>query len=127
MTGFERFWFFSCLSKKFVHTFLFIYFFGGGGAKNPKKNFNQFSHHFLQFWTTLIFFHVWQKRFYIPYWFCSFNIFFWPIFSPFHAISNNFDFFYFPGWGGGEGENEIKANLSQNWSFSLSLAELGNK
>ena len=41
-------------------------------------------------------------------------------------ISNNFDFFYFPGGVGWVGENEIKANLSQNWSFSLGLAELGN-
>ena len=44
--------------------------FGGGGLKVQKIIFDQFSCHFRQFWTTLIFFQFWQKMLYVP-------LFFW--------------------------------------------------
>ena len=51
--------------------FLVSYFFGGGGwLKSPKKLFYQFSRHFRQFWTTLIFLIVDKKMFYAPHMFC---------------------------------------------------------
>ena len=49
-----RFCFFSFLRISFQVPY-FIFFWGGGGLKSLKLVFDQFSRHFKQFWTTLIF------------------------------------------------------------------------
>ena len=48
----------------FSWQFFFRYpiFFWWGGAKTSKNVFDQFSCHFRQFWTTLIFVHCWQTK-----------------------------------------------------------------
>ena len=51
---FNNFDFFSFLTKLFLHH-PFLWEGGGGGKKNPKINFDQFSRHFRQFGRTLIF------------------------------------------------------------------------
>ena len=109
MTGFEQFWIFFIFGKKcYTYPILFIFF--GGGAKNPKNVFNQFSRHPMQFWTTFIFFMFGKKCFTFPIFFST----------NFLAISNKFDFFYFPGW---VGEIKNKANLSPaELELGLSLA-----
>ena len=96
--------------------------------------FVQFSRHSMQFWTTLFFFHVWQKMFYIPNLFLFFGggannpkiIFdqFSRHFMPFRPI---LIFFYFPGWlvgwVVGWGKSRIKLiSVQLSWSFGLSLA-----
>ena len=60
--NFEQLWFFSFLTNIFVRPKSF--FFGGGGLKSPKTTFDQFSRHFRQFWTTLIFFIFDKKNLY---------------------------------------------------------------
>ena len=62
--NFEQLWFFFIFDKKNVYVPQI--FFGGGGLKSSKIIFDQFSRQFRQFWTTLIFFHFWQKNFVPP-------------------------------------------------------------
>ena len=95
----NKFDFFHLWQKKCVRPQ--IYFFWGGGLKSPKLIFNEFSSHFKQFWTTLIF------SFSTTIFCTPTNFYFFGggpkksktrfrlIFSPFQAILNNFDFLNF--------------------------------
>ena len=70
----------------FYIPYYFFYFFWGGGAKNPKIVFDQFSRHFRQFLTTLIFSFLTKMFLNVPY-------FFWGVGGEDNKSKNHFNLF----------------------------------